>query len=220
MRGCPNDQEWSTTLAREESFEGDKTTMYVRAAVGGSMDALGKVVERLAPLMRAQAASRIALELRNVIELEDVLLETWSRAMPRLSDLQSQANRLTPVLLSFLSKTSTNVINERLRQIVKNPQLPSAVYRGGEEDPNGVECGIITGLGIQDAGKAIAACIKGLSKEEREVILLRGIEGQEVKRIAKHFGLKPDTVSQRYRRAITKLRETIPESVFDEMVDE
>ena len=50
--------------------------------------------------------------------------------------------------------------------------------------------------------------------------MLRGIEQNPVQDVALLLGLRPNTVTVRYRRALARLRELVPGSAFDELGDE
>lgn len=50
--------------------------------------------------------------------------------------------------------------------------------------------------------------------------MLRGIEGLSNKEAAVELKERPNTVAQRYRRALSKLRIALPSSVFDELTDD
>jgi len=49
------------------------------------------------------------------------------------------------------------------------------------------------------------------------VILFRAVEGLSNQDAARELGELPTTISHRYRRALTRLREALPGSVLDEM---
>ena len=55
---------------------------------------------------------------------------------------------------------------------------------------------------------------------DREVLVLHGIEGHPHKLVAARLGLTPENVGVRYHRALKRLRELMPASVFDDLADE
>lgn len=58
--------------------------------------------------------------------------------------------------------------------------------------------------------------IESLAPEDREVLLLRGVEQQSNQTVAVLLQIEPAAASMRYQRALQRLRKAIPNSVFDE----
>ena len=55
------------------------------------------------------------------------------------------------------------------------------------------------------------------SRDDREIIILRGIEQNKPAVIAVLLGIESNTVSKRYARALEKLRKALGPSLFDDM---
>lgn len=53
-----------------------------------------------------------------------------------------------------------------------------------------------------------------------EIIILRGIEQQPTEQVAEILEITPKTVFKRYSRALQRLRDSLPESIFSEPIDE
>jgi len=49
---------------------------------------------------------------------------------------------------------------------------------------------------------------------------MRAVEGVDNRDIAEELGEAPNTISHRYRRALERLRATVPDSVFDELAED
>jgi DNA-directed RNA polymerase specialized sigma24 family protein len=49
--------------------------------------------------------------------------------------------------------------------------------------------------------------------------MLRAFEGLSNQEAAEELGQKPNTVAQRYKRALERLRKLLPASIFDEFDD-
>jgi DNA-directed RNA polymerase specialized sigma24 family protein len=52
------------------------------------------------------------------------------------------------------------------------------------------------------------------------VIALRAFEGLSNSEAAEELDEKPNTVAQRYKRALSKLRELLPDSIFEDLPDD
>lgn len=205
--------------------EGDAlTSLHVRRAVGGASESLGWVVERLSPLLLALATYRLGPSLRATVDPQDLVNETWLVALPRLGDLQPQQGRITPVLLKFLTSTLLFQLSNLVRKHVRRQRLGAiATPDSGAATPSQLPaetCGVVTRAVQQELRGQVMACLDELSPQDREVILLRGVEQQDNQTVATLLGIEPPAVSMRYTRALRRLRERLPASVFEELADE
>lgn len=202
--------------------EGDAlTSLHVRRAVAGTPASLEWVVERLSPLLLAHAAYRLGPALRASVDPQDLVNETWLVALPRLGDLEPQQGRITPVLLKFLTSTLLFQVSNLVRKHVRRqrlgaaaPDLPAAAT---PSELPAETCGVVTRAVQRELHGQVLACLEELSPQDREVILLRGVEQQDNQTVATLLGLEPPAVSMRYTRALRRLREKLPASIFDEL---
>jgi RNA polymerase sigma factor (sigma-70 family) len=202
--------------------EGDAlTSLHVRRAVAGTPASLEWVVERLSPLLLAHASYRLGPALRASVDPQDLVNETWLVALPRLGDLEPQQGRVTPVLLKFLTSTLLFQISNLVRKHVRRqrlgaaaPDLPTAPT---PSELPAETCGVVTRAVQRELHGQVLACLEELSPQDREVILLRGVEQQDNQTVATLLGLEPPAVSMRYTRALRRLREKLPASIFDEL---
>jgi RNA polymerase sigma factor (sigma-70 family) len=63
----------------------------------------------------------------------------------------------------------------------------------------------------------VHACIDELNQNDREIVILRGVEQLPNQTVATILDLTPQAVAMRYRRALERLRDRLPGSVFDEL---
>lgn len=197
----------------------DETTVRVRQALAGDPDGVAWMVERFSPLLKAQAAYRLGPTLAGRVDPEDVVAEAWLVTLRRLGDLVPRDERFTPVLLRFLARVVQNVANARMRSFLRDGG--TAPLAGSEEEPGVDLSASITGAVSRAAGNELARkideCIATLDEPQRQVVILRGIEGRANEEVAEILGELPNTVAQRWRRALQKLRDALPRSVFDEL---
>ena len=73
---------------------------------------------------------------------------------------------------------------------------------------------------LQSAEKLISEGLDKLGEDDRTIIILRGIEQHPYKAIASVLNEEAKTLSVRYSRALKKLRELLPNSVYDEFIDD
>ncbi|HEX5050275.1 MAG TPA: sigma-70 family RNA polymerase sigma factor [Planctomycetota bacterium] len=195
---------------------GQLTSFHVQRAIGGDPSSLEWVVLRLSPLLRAQAAYRLGAELRGLYSAEDLVQEAWLVLLPRLGTLQARDGRLTPVLLRFLATT----LLHRVRNLTRKHVTGKAAAIAIEESVDSLAAEtseVLSKAARLEADAAVRACLDELSPEDREVLVLRGIEQHSIKTSALLLGLGEEVVAKRYQRALARLRSALPHSVFDEL---
>jgi len=204
----------------EPSFAPDAlTSFHVRKARAGDDESLAWVVQRFTPLLIAQADYHLGSKLRSVCDPEDLVNDTWMVALPRLSELPHRDGRFTPVMLKFLTTTLVyhvrNLVKKELR---RGPRSAPGAGEGDALDALPLErTGVVTEATRREARGRVVACIQELDAEDREIVVLRGIEQQPNHVVALLLEMNPRTVASRYHRALVKLRERLPGSVFDEL---
>ena len=141
----------------------DLTTNHVRRAIAGENASLEWLVERLAPLLVAQARYRLGT-FAGQLDPEDVVHDAWVVTLPRLPDLIARGGRLTPVLLQFLSTAVTNRVRNLLRSRARHPDAGPIV------DPTAVRSGVVTQALRNERAAAIHGAIAELDDKDREVV--------------------------------------------------
>lgn len=201
---------------------GGQTSLHVLRARQGDRESLAWVVGRFSPLLVAQARYRMGRDLLRFYEPEELVAEVWAVVMTRIGSMGPGTG--TPALLRFLGTTLVYQANHLARRHIRS----GAAGRGGDH-PGGVgDTGILSQLPAEVSGvltrvlreerrAALLECMDALDPLDREIVILRGIEQHENQKVAEQLGMKADTVSHRYRRALEKLREKLPGSVFDEI---
>ncbi len=209
------------------AFAGD-TTLHVRRALEGDQESLSWVVGRFSPLLRAQAAHRLGPVLSRQLDPDDILAEAWLVVLGRLKDIAGREGHSTPRLLAFISETIRRIINHQLDLSIRRKDLvPDSNARSGSTssgaDPIALHAaditGVITHAMRDERNAAVEACLAQLQEPDREILILRGIEGCTNQETADELNEPPNTVSHRYLRALEKLRNALPNSIFDELAD-
>ncbi|MCA8942541.1 MAG: sigma-70 family RNA polymerase sigma factor [Planctomycetes bacterium] len=199
---------------RHEPGDGDPdlTSLHVRRAIGGDDESLGWLVERLSPLLQAQARYRLGPKLAFRCDPEDVVHDAWLTTLPRIAELPPRDGRFTPVLLKFLSTTILNRVRNLLRDYARHGTESLPPF-----DMSSDRSGAVTQAMRHERVDAVRAALDSLETGDREVILLRGVEQQPAKLVGVLLEISEEAVSKRYRRALEKLRARLPGSVFDEL---
>jgi RNA polymerase sigma-70 factor (ECF subfamily) len=196
------------------------TTHHVNRALRGDRVSLEWVVTRFTPLLKAQASWRLGPSLRGQHSPEDIVAEAWLVAIRRLGDLVRDEGRAAPRMLAFLGTTVLNITNRRIEESMSQgaASRPSSLSAddGAFGDLADTVTGAITHAARGEMNRILEEAMERLSPTDREVILLRVVEGLSNQEAAAHIDEPPNTVSQRYRRALAKLREALPGSFLDE----
>ncbi len=189
---------------------GARTTVHVRQAIAGDQVSLDWLVARLSPLLLAHARYRLG-PLSARYDPEDVVHDAWLVVLPRLGDLRAREDRMTPVLLRFLSTAIVNRVRnllwDRARRGESAPVLDAPADRSGA----------VTKAIRAERAAALHTAIAQLEPADREVVLLRGVEQVSAAAAAVALGITVDAVHKRYQRALAHLRRAVPASVFDEV---
>ena len=199
------------------------TTYHVRRAREGEAPSLEWVVNRFAPLLLANARYRLGKTLSQIYDPEDIVNDVWAVALPKLADLPARNNRYTPVVMKYLSTTLVYRINNLVEKHIKGK--PKNI---GESASNDTEAGgpldnlsagatgVFTITMRRDTRDEILSALQELDERDRELILLRGVEGQSYKEIEVLLGGDAKQLAVTYQRAINKLREILPGSIFQD----
>ena len=200
------------------------TSYHVRQARAGDRTSLEWLVEKFSPLLLANARYRLGKVLGRLYDPDDIVNDVWVVALPRLPELPARDDRYTPVLLKFLSTTLLYRVNNLVAKHIRGKprkETSAASAETGSSDPvdrladDGT--GLLTGVLRKEKSDVVGATLGKLEERDRELVILRGIEGQSYKEIAVLVGRDSKVLAVQYQRALQKLRDKLPGSVFDEL---
>lgn len=212
--------------ARPKPEPATETTIKVRSALSGDQAAFEWIFLRFSPLLRAQARYRMRARLQRYYDPDDVVSDTWQRALPRLNaKMQPVDGRCTPRIVRFLSTIVINRVNELFREMMRR-------HGGAATGDLTSEYGPPSGNHPADPGEAVwkllmvheevtrvHAMIEELEPRDREIIILRLFEGQPSQKVAEKLELTVTAVDTRLSRALNRLRRRLPGGVFDEFAE-
>ncbi|HEX2632977.1 MAG TPA: RNA polymerase sigma factor [Bradyrhizobium sp.] len=151
--------------------------------------------------------------LRNDSEAEDVVQETYVRALTHLQDFRGDSS-----LATWLSRIAMNEALGRLRRQrpgVELSSLPPGTLEAQiiqfpnsatSEDPEKT-------MAQREIQRVVEHAIDELPDHFRIVFITRVIEGMNVEETAEILGLKPETVKTRLHRARSMLRENVEKKI-------
>lgn len=199
------------------------TSLHIQRAGTGDIESLGWLVSRFAPFLEAQAEYRLRGPLRRLCEPADLVDEVWAVTLPRLADLRDRDNHLTPVLLRFLGTTLLHKVNHLLTQHLRagrgeRPVPASSISVRDTIDHLPAEVTSVLSFAVRDENcRMLREAIERLEPQEREVLVLRGIEQLPYAEISAHLGEALGAVTMRYHRTLEKLRASLARVILDEL---
>lgn len=189
----------------------DDVSDRLRRARGGDDESLSWICSRFSPWLECQAALRLG-PLTGRIDPADIAQEVWRIVLPRLGDLQANAAGMTPVLVRFLSTTLVHVSNNLLRKVLRGEEPRSSMDGFDPETTRRVRNASGVARADEDA-RLLRDAIAKLDDDAREAVILRGLEQIPNATAAERLGVTPNTLSQRYRRALERLAEVLPDEL-------
>ncbi|MCP3914013.1 MAG: sigma-70 family RNA polymerase sigma factor [bacterium] len=195
---------------------GDLTTLHVRGAAGGDANSLRWLVERFSPLLHAVAARRLGPRLRASYDPADVVQDVWTAVLPKLGALELRGARATPTVLKYLTTAVVNRVRNLLerhlaRQLTGEPDEPDL------EELKDSASGILTKAVRAESAVCVHRALEELTDSDREIVILRGLEQQSLPAVAEQLGIEPGTASVRFHRALKRLQQKLPDSVFADL---
>jgi len=198
------------------------TSFHLQRARKGDEESLAWLVVRLTPLLRVQARYRVQGALRRLYSPDDLVNEVWLIALPRMADLIPRDGHCTPVLLRFLATTLLNIANNHLTRYLRTDAR--TVRSGSTSRSPGLSRGlpslatsVLGSVTRNEAQELLEDALEGLEADERELLVLRGIEQHANQEVADRLGIEPSTATRRYQRVLGKLQARLPGSIFDEL---
>jgi RNA polymerase sigma factor (sigma-70 family) len=207
-------------------MSGDETTFHVRRACSGDSSSLEWIYRRFTPALLATAEYRLRGRLRQRVDPEEVIGDVWTRVIPRLGDLEPRDGRLTPVLLRFCS----TVLQLRVRELFKKhiAGKPHEFPLEGRDPGTDRQAPLLTDPSPDAAARAahgeeidaLRRALEKLDERSRELVVLRGFEQLSYREIEAIVGRPAKNLTTEFQRALDKLRELLPKSLFDELEDD
>ena len=164
---------------------------WIKSAGQGNRNALEKLYEAAAPTVYAMALSI----LKNEADAQDVLQETFMAIMGGADRYQSQGKPMAWII-TIAKNRSYKLHKQNNRYLsLEEENLPTCQAL----DP--------------DDRILLQSCIKILSEEEQQIVILHAVAGCKHRIIAEMLNLPLSTVLSKYHRALKKLRTALDQEV-------
>jgi RNA polymerase sigma-70 factor (ECF subfamily) len=176
----------------------------------GDTEAFGALLERY----RKPIFNFVLRSVRDRATAEELLQDTFLRVVQRAEDFKGQSKFST-----WLYTIARNLCIDHGRKMVfRRHRSLDAPLRSGEDDSRtlldkveGQEHGSDRKATANELSDRIAEAVETLPEEQREVFLMREVQGLPFKEIAAIAGVPENTVKSRMRYALERLQEALSE---------
>ena len=122
-------------------------------------------------------------------------------------------------LLSFASTVLMRRVRDLLEKHVLGKPVAAPLGDGGNPHRSSPPTSAASSRHVvaEEHKGAVWATLDALSADDREIMVLRGIEGLPHKEVAARVGDSPENVAVRYHRLLRRLRELLPGSVLQDL---
>lgn len=176
---------------------------WIRQAQAGDRCALERLFQHNRGPLEATVRQRLGKHLRQEIEVDDVLQETFLKALQSMGSYRDQGR---DSFLNWLRGIAENLLLYWARQHQRARCLPMDREVGKSCTPPSRE------MRRQERFERLQDALSRLSPEHREVILMARVEGIPTQEIARRLGRSQAAVKQMLWRAIQKLGERFGET--------
>ncbi len=142
--------------------------------------------------------------LRDREEARDLAQDVFVRVYRSLESFENREGNFLPWLLSL----TRNACIDRLRRMRVRPSVPAVAVEDGPDVPDARPTPEQVAISARE-GLLVRRAIAELSDDHREMILLREIQGLELRQISEMLALPIGTVKSRSMRARTALARTV-----------
>jgi RNA polymerase sigma-70 factor (ECF subfamily) len=200
--------------------EGQRELDVLSSLREGGADALAWLFAANRERLRLAVSLRLDRRLRGRIDPSDVLQDAYLEAAGRLDDFLREAKMAPHLWVRFLTMQQLQIAHRR--------HLGTQARDAGRELPLEQACGEVSSEGLaaclaasdtsptqaaeqQERRAYLERALARLDGPERELISLRHFEGLSTAEVALVLGVQPGAASQRYFRAMKRLREALAE---------
>lgn len=204
------------TMSRADSSQ---SRQLIEAIEAGDREAFRRLFERYSPGLRQAIAARMDPRLRQRVDPSDILQETEFEVFSRIDEY---LRRRPMPLEQWLWRTAQQCIvaawrhhfQAQRRSVGREQPLPDRssmllVSRLAYQPPSGA-------LEHQEMARRLDTALNQLSQLDREILVLRGLEGLSNDQAATRLGITPAAARKRFTRALLRARAALSPLEDDE----
>jgi len=191
--------------------DSEGTEELLKQARAGDRDSFERLFARYRNYLHQLVELRLDARLRSRIDASDVVQETQLEAFRRLADYLDREPMPFRLWLRKTAQERLGMLQRRhlgaaRRAIGREAPLPdvSSLQLAGQFLASGSTPS--QQLSRQELVRQVEKAITQLSEADRDVLLMRNLEGLSNQEVAQVLQIEPATASQRYGRALLRLR--------------
>lgn len=190
----------------------------------GDAEAMAALIDRFSPALLL-AAERRLFGASAGADAEDIVQHVWWVALRRIPELSPVPGHSAATFLRYLTTVLLRHIKDL--QITRIRRHTHGIADGSPDTSVGefdefvrTTTGAISRVARGETRRRLDDAIAALEPIDREIVVRRAFEDESPVDIGVDLGIGANTVAQRYRRALAKLRDALPASVFADLGDE
>ncbi len=188
--------------------QSSSTSTLIRDLGAGQSMALRGLYLKVAPGLLVWANLRVPEELRHYLEPEDLIQETWMRAVRRIGSFDPARGTFRTWLFSIANHVLVSELRKmRVRGRRRLPPPVDDQLLAGFAD---TVTSVTEQLARRDEVHKLLAYARSLDADTYRLLLFRGLEGLPYKEVGERLGVAPETCEARWRRLLQRLRERFP----------
>lgn len=204
-----------------KSSEASGITEALRRALSGDEGGLDALFVKIGPLIEAVARCRVARSLGSSEGWPDVASSVslaLLRKLRRDFTLEDGASGHRS-LLGLLSKITSDVVNDRLRELHRNGVGGQAAAGASDApDPMDQFAATVTTAWRRaergEGGNRLRAALASLSQRDRFVLVLRGVDAIPFRTIGAQLDISEDAARMAFGRAASRIKEALPRELY------
>jgi RNA polymerase sigma-70 factor (ECF subfamily) len=207
--------------SRASADDSTETLRLLAAAAGGDAAALSALMQRHHGWLMSFAAARLDRRIRSRADASDVVQETQAEVCARLDEF---LERRPASFRAWMLKTAYDRLGKlKRRHIVADRR--SVLHEAPLDDRSSLQLaeqlvapheGPWQRLTREELAQRVQLALGRLSEQDREVLLLRHVEGLDNQEIGYLLDLSVKTVSKRHGRALRHLHAELSSGGVDE----
>ncbi len=193
-----------------------ETARIAARARTGAPEEFERLYARVAPMLLAWARIRIPAELKRQFDADDVLKETWFRAVSRIDTFDPRRRNFRAWILGI----ARNVLLEGYRKHADAVQRLGATNYA-RSDTNRLDelpesiTSVRSRLASDEAHERFFAYVDELELVDRRVLLFCGFEGYTCAQAATRLSLSPEATTKRWQQLRATLRDSAVAQTLD-----
>jgi RNA polymerase sigma-70 factor (ECF subfamily) len=203
----------------QSAADSTETERLLRQAQAGQAEAVGQLLARHRPYLRRLVGLRLDPQLRPRVDPSDVVQEAQIEAVRRLDGYLRRPEipfrlwlrQITYDRLLMLRRRHVGAARRAVRRDVALPDESSAALARQL-----LASGSAPGeqLARRELARRVRQALDRLAEADRDILLMRNFEELSNQEVAQVLGINPAAASQRYGRALLRLRNVLLESGF------